>query len=285
MSISYPFFLREDADFWLHQPMKKFWRILKKVLTVAGVLTCAGLFLVVLTSAIKKQNKLVCRNIQVKIDDQTGITFVSENEIREQVSFLVGGNITGKPFADLNLRMLEKEVEKNPFIARAEIYVNQRQDMVVSVVQRRPVIRVINNDGVGYYLGENDERIPLNDKFTPHVAVALGFVATHQDSKRDSTVQSALYQLIQKVRRDDFLNALVDQVYVQENGEMDLLPKVGAGTIHIGRIDEGLNEKFDLLKIFYKDGLTKAGWTKYKTIDLRFTDQVVCEKKGNTNKI
>ena len=179
---------------------------------------------------------------------------------------------------------LEKTVRKNPFVGDAEIFVDQQQDVVVDIVQKRPILRVINNDGVSYYISEKNERIPLSDNFTSHVAIALGNVATHKDTKRDSAVQAALYKLILFVRKDEFLNALVDQVYVLENGDMEVIPKIGGQTIRFGAVDENLAEKFERLKIFYNEGLRKVGWDKYKTIDLRYKDQVVCEKRDTTNK-
>lgn len=258
--------------------MKKFWRILKKILTIAAVLSCTALFVVVLTSAIKKQDQLVCKNLQVKIDYDSGLAFLNESEIKDRINFLSGENIIGKQLSHVDFKTLEKEVEKNPFVDHAEVFVDQQQTVTVDVIQKRPILRILNNDGVGYYISENNTRIPLCDKFTSHVAVAVGNVETHKDPKRDSTVQSALYNLTQYIRKDEFLNALVDQIYVNENGEMDVLPKVSGHIIHFGKADENMKEKFERLKIFYNEGLRKVGWNKYKAIDLRYKDQVVCEK-------
>ena len=263
--------------------MKKFWRILKKILTIAAVLSFAALFVVVLTSAIQKQNQLTCKNLQVKIDYDSGLAFLNETEIKERINFLSGENIIGKQLARVDFRTLEKEIEKNPFVDNAEIFVDQQQNIVVDVIQKRPILRILNSDGVGYYISEKNERIPLCDKFTSHLAVAIGNVEMHQNAKRDSTVQTALYKLIQYVQKDTFLNALVDQIEVKENGEMNVIPKVTGHIIRFGNAEENMQEKFDRLKIFYKEGLAKVGWGKYKAIDLRYMNQVVCEKNDTTN--
>ena len=257
---------------------------MKKVLLLAALLSVTALFVIILTSAIKKQKQLVCKSVQVKIDYDSGLNFLSEGEIKDKLNALNGGSITGKPLTGIDFRMVEREVRKNPFVRMASVFVDQSQTIIVDIVQKRPILRVINNDGVSYYISENNDRIPLNDNFTTHVAIALGNIEIHKDTKRDSSVQAALYKLIQFVRKDEFLNALVDQVYVQENGEMDVIPKVGGHTIHFGVADETMAEKFERLKIFYNEGLKKVGWTKYKSIDLRYKDQVVCEKRDTTNK-
>ena len=263
--------------------MKKFWRILKKILTIAAVLSFAALFVVVLTSAIQKQNQLTCKNLQVKIDYDSGLAFLNESEIKERINFLSGENIIGKQLARVDFRTLEKEIEKNPFVDNAEIFVDQQQNIIVDVIQKRPILRILNSDGVGYYISEKNERIPLCDKFTSHLAVAIGNVEMHQNAKRDSTVQTALYKLIQYVQKDTFLNALVVQIEVKENGEMNVIPKVTGHIIRFGNAEENMQEKFDRLKIFYKEGMAKVGWGKYKAIDLRYMNQVVCEKRDTTN--
>ena len=74
-------------------------------------------------------------------------------------------------------------------------------------------------------------------------------------------------------------------MYVEADGQMEVIPKIGGQTIRFGMVDENLPEKFDRLKIFYNEGLRKVGWDKYKTIDLRYKDQVVCERRDTTNKL
>ena len=40
-----------------------------------------------------------------------------------------------------------------------------------------------------------------------------------------------------------------------------------------------MQEKFNKLEIFYKEGLNYMGWEKYETIKLDYKGQVVCDKK------
>lgn len=249
-----------------------------------SALSFAALFIIVLTSAVQKQQQLTCNSLQVKIDYDSGLAFLSEEEIKERVNYLSGGQITGKVLSQIDIRTLEREVEKNPFVAAAEVFINQQQQVIVTVVQKRPILRVLNNDGVSYYVSENKAHMPLNDKFTPHVPIAIGFVETHSNQQRDSVVQEALFRLVQLVRNDAFLNAVVDQVYVTESGEFDIVPKINGHVVRLGQADERLEEKLNRLKIFYREGFAKVGWDKYKSIDLRYENQVVCERRDTLNK-
>lgn len=261
--------------------MKKFWRILTKVLLLVSGLAVAVLFVIVLSSAVKKNESLTCRALKVKIDYESGLAFVNESDIEERINYLSGGSITGKQLSQIDFHTLEKEVEKNPYVLNAEVFSDRLQQVYVEVVQKRPLIRVMNNDGVGYYVSENNDLMPLSDKFTSRVPVVLGYVSVKGKPERDSVLQSVLFSLFQVINKDVFLHALVDQVYVHENGELDLIPKTGKHVIHFGDGANKVDDKFERLKIFYREGLTKVGWYKYKSISLKFDGQVVCEKQDS----
>jgi cell division protein FtsQ len=59
---------------------------------------------------------------------------------------------------------------------------------------------------------------------------------------------------------------------------MILVPRIGNHLIELGRADN-LDGKLDKLKRFYKEGLNKVGWNKYKTLNIEFDKQVICTKK------
>jgi cell division protein FtsQ len=265
--------------------MKRFWNILKKVLLILSGVAVVVLFMFVLTSSVQHQNQLVCNAVQVNIDYEKGISFLMDSDVKQKLDYLSGGALVGKVLSTVDFRTLEKEMEKNPFVESAEIYTDQQQVVHVNVVQKYPILRVINNDGVGYYISDKGKKIPMSDKFTAHVPVALGVVETHEDLYGDSIVLNQLFELTNFVRKDTLLNALVDQIYVHENGEFDIQPKFGYHTIVFGKVDEMMADKFDRLKIFYKEALTKFGWEKYNKVNLKFKNQVVCEKRESSANI
>jgi cell division protein FtsQ len=82
------------------------------------------------------------------------------------------------------------------------------------------------------------------------------------------------------LRTDDFLGALVEQVYLNNKGEMVLAPKVGDQIILLGRYDpKRVDRQLRRLKDFYREGLPYRGWRAYRSFDLRYEDQVVAKKR------
>jgi len=74
------------------------------------------------------------------------------------------------------------------------------------------------------------------------------------------------------------LKIQIEQIYVTKNREYEFVPKVGRHIIIFGGI-ENMNEKFKKLLVFYHQGINNAGWNTYKSINLKFENQVVCSKK------
>lgn len=259
--------------------MKKFLRILKKILILTSILSGVVLFVVVLSSAAAKKKSLEVKDLEVHVDYNSGISFIDDKDIATQLNSLSGGTLSGKKIEAVNWRNLEKTLARNPYVQEAQVYVDQQQIAHAQLVQKRPIIRVINSNGVSYYISENNERMPLCDKFTPNVPIALGQVEMLNNPKRDSLVQQSIFQFFSIVNQDSFLKALVDQVVVLENGECNVIPRTGYHIIRFGKPNVNTKGKFERLKVFYKEGLSKTGWEAYKTINLKFDNQVVCEKR------
>jgi cell division protein FtsQ len=261
--------------------MKKFWSIFKKAMVIQAGMTVVMLFVVTLMSAVREQKTLVCSAIQVKIDYESGMSFLTTDDIVSKINMLTDGGPVDKPLTALDFRAIEKGLLQDPYVDRAKIYIDHAQVLHAEIIQKQPILRVMNNDGVGFYLSDKSDKIPLCPTFTAHVPVAIGEVATHDGSSRDSIVLSQLFALAKYMQQDTLIGAIIDHVYVLPDGELDMYPKFSYHTIAFGRADGTMKEKFEKLKIFYKEGLAKVGWDKYKVIDLKYQGQVVCQKAEN----
>lgn len=250
-----------------------------KVLVITGSVLGVGAFVVILTAAVQKQRGLVCKGVHADVHFENGINFISAEDVVAKINELSGGQIEGKPLSAVDFRTLERELRRNPYVDHAEVYSDQQQIVHASVTQKQPLIRVINNDGVSYYISDKNERIPLSDNFTANVLLAIGTVETREDLYGDSIILDELYHFAKYVSADSFLNAMVDHVTVNVRGELDIHPKWGGHVVEFGRADEQMAEKFDRLKIFYREGLAKMGWEKYSRVNVKYNGQVVCERR------
>jgi cell division protein FtsQ len=85
--------------------------------------------------------------------------------------------------------------------------------------------------------------------------------------------------LTQVIDNDTLIRSQVAQIYVTDDRNFELIPRIGNHRIVIGSIAD-LQEKFAKLKVFYREGLNHTGkWDIYSSIDLQYKNQVVCTKK------
>ena len=88
---------------------------------------------------------------------------------------------------------------------------------------------------------------------------------------------SKVYEVAKTIDTSTFWKAQISEIYINRRSEIELIPEIGNHIILFGDIDN-MVEKFDKLLLFYKKELNNFGFNKYKQINLKFKNQVVCLK-------
>lgn len=252
------------------------WTWLKRI---GWTLLMAG-FVVLISASTRHQYGLsLTAEPRINIDYTEGLYFVSEEDVQQAIGTWLPGQLNGYDIGQLDLRALEVHIKMNPYVRKVDAYVDHNGKLTVDVAQRAPIVRVINRRGVSYYLDGWGEKIPVTDNFTSRVPVltghfsdnglTTGFVETEEMQK--------LFGLASMLREDKFYQALVDQINVERDKTIVLVPKIDRHVVILGDT-ENLNDKLHRLKLFYKQGLKDVGWKQYKSVDVRFKNQVVCKK-------
>jgi cell division protein FtsQ len=241
-----------------------------KIAKIVGIIIClVALVLLLLVAMVKDENK-ICKDVVVKMDVESGYNFIDEKDVRELLSAKYANQLVGQKFKAIKMSGIEQELKKNGYIASVELFSTISGKLMIQIQQKKPMVRIINNNGVSFYLGENADTIPLSSKFTPRVLVAFGNI----QNKNCSDIKI----LTDFINKDEFWNACVEEVYVDSNSDYQIYTKLGKQNVVIGKIDDELAEKFRKLKILYAEGLPNVGWNKYKTINLKYKGQIVCTK-------
>jgi cell division protein FtsQ len=235
-----------------------------------------------------RRSEILCREVRVIISDSTDIQFFDRRDV-ERILRSGKMKIRGIPVAELNIREVEALFTKNPYIKKIEVFTTLDGVLNIKVRQRTPVVRVIASNGAGYYLDKDGYIIPASRKYSPYLLVANGEFHAGDQFKRaeclDSIPDKSFYkpwfellELAHFINGNDFWRSQVVQLYLNSNQDFEIIPRVGAHQIILGRA-EGYETKFSNLEILYEEGLKKEGWNNYQKIDLRFKNQVICTKR------
>ena len=185
------------------------------------------------------------------------------------------------PLGKLKVGEIEKILEAEPFVLDAEAYVDAQNQLYIHVTQRTPILRVIDKDNQTYYMDHTGRQMPMSDHSTARVLVATGQIPPYtpdfQEPKKKHFLKK-MFDLTEYIRGDEFLNPMIEQIYVNQYEEFTLIPKVGRQKIIFGKYED-VEDKFNRLELFYDEGMSREGWQKYKTINLKYRKQVVCEKR------
>lgn len=250
-------------------------------------------YLAVAMSFVKeRRDKILCHDIKVEILDSMNNGFITVTDI-EDFFHETDMNVIGSPVQSINTKELERKLKRYSSVKNAEVYVTLEGDIRVQIDQRNPILRVINKRGQSYYIDQEGTIMPLSSKYSSHVLIANGNIVEHYEVNRtrelycDRIAQEQwdknhlmcdLYELSKFIYEDDFWRSQMEQVYVNDEQEFELIPRVGAHIITLGTI-ENYQKKFRNLRAFYLKGLNNVGWNEYEKINLKFDNQVICTKR------
>ena len=210
-----------------------------------------------------------CSKVQIQVDTDGDLFFIN-TEMIENMIFSKVDSLIGKAYEDINIYLLEEFVNEHPNIKKAELYLSLDGTLFIDVKQREPVVRVFE-ENESYYLDKEMNHLPISNQYSARV------VQVYWDEITKSRI-AILDPLINLIDSDKFLKAQITAIEFDENNEIVIYPRVGDHKIILGEAED-LSNKFEKLKVFYRQALGKVGWDRYSMINLKYSNQVVCTKR------
>ncbi len=238
---------------------------------------------VTLVFSIRSKKDFSVAKIEVHIEKNKGQKLITKKEVLYELNKAYGRDVLNADIGNLNLYYFEKNLENDSRVREAEIYLDKRNFLHVEIKQSMPIVR-IKTDEYSYYLDQDGQKIKWSESGTIRVPVATGNIESYQKNYLKKKERSRIYQVYDLALRlfDDpqFLSPLIEQIHVEKDGNIVLIPKLGREKIHFGKFDN-VENKFYRLSEFYRRGLPNEGWGKYEVLRLDFKDQVVGQKRYN----
>ena len=172
----------------------------------------------------------------------------------------------GKDKLDLN--KLEKSLNKQEMIEKSDVFVSIDGVLKAVVKQKTPIARVFNGED-SFYIDYKGNTMPLSTNFTARVPLVTGEI-----NKKNNKDLADLFRIIYD---DAFLKKNIIGVQIMPNGSLLMLNRNFNYQIDFGRI-MNVEDKFKNYKAFFQKAVLDSSLYKYKKIDLRFSQQVVCTK-------
>lgn len=247
------------------------------------------LFIALVVFVVERYNRNKCSQVKISIVAPPDCIFISEQEVKSYVASS-GDSLVNSSLSKINIQKLESKINQNPFVFSSKVYTSIDGTVNIDIIQRVPIARIQNLSNQSFYITNEGHLMPIIQGKTARVVFANGFIPdiywntvclavdsaqAAVDSSKSYKSLKAVYQISKYINKDAFWKAQIQQLYMNPNGDIELIPSVGKHIIIFGD-EKNIPEKFDKLKIFYKKAEFINAWDKYDTINISYKGQVIC---------
>lgn len=240
--------------------MRKNWVINIQLIAIFGLVV----FLFSFTSK-RNENRRIAQPI-IEIFDANN-PFVTKEMVNNLLIEKFGGTASIRK-EKLDLKNIEQTINKHSLIDHSEVYVSVDGRLKTEVTQKTPIARVFNENR-SFYIDYKGGKMPLSDNFSARVPLVYGDI--------NNTYAKDFVTLLKLVHDDDFLKKNIIGMNILTDGSVIMKNRNYSYDIIFGRTIH-MERKFNNYKAFFQKAVQDTLLDSYKTINLKFTKQVVCTK-------
>ncbi|MDT7830767.1 cell division protein FtsQ/DivIB [Flavobacteriaceae bacterium S356] len=240
----------------------KFKRLLKYIVSLALLVSIGLLF--GFTNQRNQTKKVKEVDVSFMEGEQNFLTHSMVNKLLIQNQ----DHVKNQAKSIIDLYQLEKTVLANPFIEQASVFLSVQNVLNVRVKQREAIARVLQSDQV-YYIDKQGVKFPISDNYSARVPIISGI--------KSEVELKEIEQFLEEINKDDFLKSEVVGIHKTSKKEFEIYVRSGNYVIQFGKCEQ-LKQKFFNLKAFYSKVFLEEKMKTYKTINLKYHNQVVCSK-------
>lgn len=229
----------------------------------------------------------MCKGIKTEVISGDFNTLIDSTNIQNDVLDLID-SIHHTAIKYIPVDKIERKLQSNPYIEYVDVMVTLNGYLKIKAKPRQPFIRIISKNGQSFFIDHKQTLIPTQEGHSAHVIFANGHIPVSLNDSllrknyqlnalNNFSVLEEIFILAKHIETSEFLSSQIDQIYRNNKGEYELIPKIGNQVIILGKLDR-LDHKLLKLEAFYKQALPYNGWEKYNTINLKYNKQVVCSK-------
>lgn len=236
------------------------------------------LFFFVSIAAVDQRKHIQCRQIHIQFKNDKNLGFIHSKNIIEEVN-QAQPHWQGKDIAKIKFNLIEQSVKQNEYVKRAELFLDNQNKLNVLVEPKKPLARIHTSYG-SYYLSENWDRMSLSQNYTQRIVHISGRTGQITDPKTpmDSLIQTSISKLLEYIDQHKVWRDAIEQIYVRDNGKIDLVLSFCQPVIVLGYIDENFEKKMNKLENFIRTVSRHRDLSEYSELDFQYSQQVVARK-------
>ena len=216
-----------------------------------------------------RNNDINSNNFIVKVDS----TFLNQNI----VEVFLQDQISSDSFL-VDLDDLEKKLSSNPHVRDIKVYKDLVGNINVEVEQFEPIARIVSGINSKKYIDSQGNLFPISSNFSERV------ILIHMNNDLDINNKNLkfskdLMKMINFINGDNFFSKIISEIEIKSNKNIVIHPQFSKQKFIFGYPDK-LEEKFKKIMLFYNNIAPTKGWNTYKTVNVKFKNQIICDKNA-----
>lgn len=230
--------------------------------------------LVIVANVVRSRSQV--RGLEVVIRYGKSPHLVEDHVVKDTVLHRMP-NLLQVSVKNVDCHRVAAMARRVPYLENVSASVSVGGKVVVRADQRRPVMRLYYGNRE-FYVDSKGALFPPSATGFCDVLVAGGNFTEPLRLDSLNAQTTALWKVACFLDDEDDYAPLIDQIFIERDGDIMMVPKVGDHVVELGTADD-LDAKFSNLLTFYRKGMPRAGWNTYSKVSLKFKGQVVCTKK------
>lgn len=224
------------------------------------------------------------QGISLKIEREHPNGFVVKDTMLRQFEVICDMKHHAR-ISKIDLLKIQKKLQTNPWVETSSAYIGLNDTLMVKVKEYEPMLRVFNMDGESVYITQEGVIFPSCPHHTPRTIIANGHFNYPEPHKGDrvcdslfraSGIQEALV-IVEAIQKDDFLAGTIGQIYKNTHDEYELMVNNLQARVLLGDT-VGVDSKLSHLKTLLEHYSGTEELAGYKTVNLKYKNQIVCTK-------
>lgn len=186
--------------------------------------------------------------------------------------------------SSIDLMKIQKLLGNNPWIESSSAFIGLNDTLSIKAKEYEPVLRVYNQDMKSVYVTADGIIIPSNPNYSPRMIIASGqFLFTLP--KGNASITDSLYantgipealRIATAIKKDSFLAGNIGQIYKNYN-EYELMVNNLSAKVIVGDTC-AVEQRLARLKTLLEQYSGTEELKPFKTLNLRYKNQIVCTK-------
>ena len=234
-----------------------------------------------------RSESTILRDFDITVGGDTRHEFVTASDVRSFVDSVCGGSLG---YGDVSVGALESYISSRPYIDSVEVFKDLNGKLHLYVSQSRPLFRLFAPGCGSVYVNDRSIVMPLSGRYTADVipitcdSLFFGLLTGEIKKDKKNSVNEVnldnLVNFVDWVERNSFWNNQITQINVNSRQEIELIPRAGCSLIILCDWEQlsDFKESIDKLEVFYRRELRQVGADKYRIINVKYKDLIVCTK-------